>query len=183
MRLTGGATLATVHQLDPIFVQMDFPMERIDSLKVGQPVDVVLDAFPQDTFTGKVTRISPVVSTKTRVLPVIVEVANPEQRIRAGISGFARVKSTKSGTTTVPSVAVIKQQQRAMVVCVEESRAKIREVHTGPLTGSGEVQILDGLNSGDEVIVYGQDAVHENDLVNADWRNWTRRPLAGVDSP
>lgn len=178
MRLTGGVTLATVHQLDPIFVQMDFPMERIDSLEVGQPVEVVLDAFPQDTFQGKVTRISPVVSTKTRVLPVIVEVPNPELRIYAGISGFARLKNSKPASTAVPSVAVIKKHEKAMVVCVEDSRAKIREVHTGSLTEGGEVQILDGVAPGDVVMVYGQDAIEENDLVNVDWQQWTRRASA-----
>ncbi len=183
MRIGGGVMLAVVHQLDPIFVQMDFPMERIDSLKVGQPVEVVLDAFPQDTFNGKVSQISPVVSTKTRVLPVIVEVANPQHRIRAGISGFSRLKSVKPGMTAVPNVAVIKQQQKAMVVCVEDSRAKIREVHTGPMTEAGQVQILDGLKSGDEVVVFGQDALQENDFVNVDWHKWTRRQDVGKETP
>jgi RND family efflux transporter MFP subunit len=154
---------------------MDYPMERIDTLDVGQPAEVSLDAFGQETFSGKVIRIAPVVSTKTRVLPVIVEVANPGNRIRAGISGFVRVMSVKPSATTIPSVAVIKKQEKAMVICVEDSRAKLREVQTGPVIQAGHIEILDGLDSGEEVIVFGQDAVQENDVVNADWREWTRR--------
>jgi len=175
MRVGGGAVLATIHQLDPIYVQMDYPMERIDSLKLGQAAEVVLDAFAQETFTGKVIRIAPVVSTKTRVLPVMLEIPNPDNRIRAGISGFVRVKSEKAAAKTIPSVAVIKKQEKAMVVCVEDSHAKIREVRTGAETNAGEIEILSGLTGGEEVIIFGHDAIEENDPVNVKWREWTRR--------
>jgi hypothetical protein len=104
-----------------------------------------------------------------------VEVPNPELRIYAGISGFARLKNTKSNTTAVPSVAIIKKHEKAMIVCVEENRAKIREVQTGPLAENGEVEIIEGVAPGDMVMVYGHDAVEENDLVNVDWQQWTRR--------
>jgi RND family efflux transporter MFP subunit len=175
MRVGGGTVLAVVHQLDPIIVQMDYPMERLDALKPGQAAEIVLDAFPQETFNGKVVRILPVVSTKTRVLPVMVEVPNPQNRIRAGISGFVRVHGDKSSATIVPSVAVIKKDRKAMVFCVEDQRAKVREVLTGPIMESGQMEILAGLNAGDEVIVYGQDALKDDDLVNANWHEWAQR--------
>jgi RND family efflux transporter MFP subunit len=175
MRVPGGAQLAIIHQLDPILVQMDFPMERMDSLSVGETAEIVLDAYPQEKFTGRVTRILPVVSTKTRVLPVILEVPNPDNRIRAGISGFVRLECEKSPAKTVPSVAVIRKKGKAMVFCVEDSRARIREVRTGPLADEGSVAILAGLKADDEVIIHGQDEVQEDDLVNVDWQQWARR--------
>ena len=175
MRIGGGATLAVIHQLDPIYIEMDYPMERIDSLELGQKAEVVLDAFPQETFTGTVERISPVVSTKTRVLPVTIAVPNPGNRIRAGISGFVRVDSIKPNTTAIPTVAVIKKEHKAMVVCIENQRARIREVQTGPVTQNGQIEVLNGLRSGDEVVIHGQDAVQENDLVNVNWHEWSHR--------
>ena len=175
MHVGDETILAVVHQLDPILVQMDFPMERMDSLEVGQKAEVVLDAFPQEKLDGRVARILPVVSTKTRVLPVIVEVPNPQNRIRAGIPGFVRIESDKASVTTIPSVAVIKKENKAMVFCVEDSRARIREVHPGPISEAGHMAILSGLRPGDEVIIFGQDAVHENDLVNVNWHQWAQR--------
>jgi hypothetical protein len=62
-----------------------------------------------------------------------------------------------------------------MVVCIEDSRAKIREVHTGNVNEAGEIEILSGLDDGDEVVVFGQDAIQDNDVVNVDWRQWTGR--------
>lgn len=171
----GNTTLAVVTQLDPIYVQMDYPMERLDSLKLGQTAEIVLDAFPQDIFAGKVTRIAPVVSTKSRVLPVTLEIPNPENRIKAGIAGFVRIKSAKSAATAVPTVAVIKKDQKSMVVCVENSRAKMREVRTGAVIHEGEIEILDGVKPGEEIVVYGQKDVREDDVVNVDWAQWTHR--------
>jgi membrane fusion protein (multidrug efflux system) len=182
MRVGGGAVVATVHQLDPIYVQMDYPMERLDSLQLGQSAEVTLDAYAQETFTGKVIRIAPVVSTKTRVLPVMLEVPNPDNRIRAGISGFVRVKNAESKAKTVPSVAVIKKQQKAMVVTVKDNHARIREVQTGNVTKSGEIEVLGGLEVGEEVVIFGQDAIQENDRLDTNWHKWTRRDLSAVAS-
>jgi membrane fusion protein (multidrug efflux system) len=177
MEVTPGLTLAVVTQLDPIYVTMDYPMERLDSLRLDAKADIVLDAFPQDTFHGKVIRVLPVVQTKARVVPVTIEVANPGNRIKAGIAGFVRVKGTKSNVTAVPTVAVIKSKadQRSMVVCVEKGRAKVRQVRTGAVVCEGEIEVLDGLNVGDDVVVYGQKDVAENDMVNVDWHKWTHR--------
>jgi membrane fusion protein, multidrug efflux system len=177
MEVTPGLTLAIVTQLDPIYVTMDYPMERLDSLRLDAKADIVLDAFPQDTFHGKVIRILPVVQTKARVVPVTIEVSNPGNRIKAGIAGFVRVKGTKSNVTAVPTVAVIKNKddQKSMVVCVENGRAKVRQVRTGAVVREGEIEVLDGLNVGDNVIVYGQKDVQEDDHVNVDWHKWTHR--------
>jgi len=175
MTISGNTELVVIHQLDPIYVEMDFPVERLDALAIGQTTEVVLDSFPQETYGGQVIRIAPVVVPKTRVLPVIVELANRDQRIKAGITGFVRVWSEQAHGTTVPSLAVIRGENRSMVFCIEEDRARIREVQVGPMTEEGEVRILSGLQSGDQVVIYGQDVLQDNDPVNVNWRQWARR--------
>jgi hypothetical protein len=61
------------------------------------------------------------------------------------------------------------------VFCVEDGRARIREVRTGAILREGHVEILDGLQQGDEVLVYGQKDVGDGDSVNVDWHEWTHR--------
>ncbi len=152
------------------------PMERLDSLAVGQTAEIELDAFSQETFTGKVIRVAPVVSTKTRVVPIMLEVPNPDNRIKAGISGFRPREMHRSrAPRRFPAWRSSRNKRKAMVFCVEEGRAKIREIQTGEAVGTGDIQVLKGLNVGDEVIIYGHDSLNENDVVNADWRKWTRR--------
>jgi multidrug efflux pump subunit AcrA (membrane-fusion protein) len=134
-----------------------------------------------------VLRSSAQVNPQLRVFPVIVELSNPKHRIRPGISGFARLRG-RNQAKTVPSAAVIQHGGKAMVFRVEDGRARLREVQTGPAVDGGLVSVTGGLALGDQVVVYSGsfyrhwgevtrlDAyLQDNDLVDVDWRKWARR--------
>ncbi len=169
-----SAVAAEVLQVDPIHVRMDYPQERIGDVAVGQEADVVLDSSPKTTLQGVVARILPHVDVRTRVLPVIIELPNPQGRIRPGVSGFVRLKVSRSATTA-PATAVIEQDDRAMVFRVEDGRAHIHPIRTGHLVENGLIEIVDGLAAGDEVVVFGTKTLRDNDPVDTDWRKWTGR--------
>jgi HlyD family secretion protein len=172
--IDASTVLGRVLRIDPIHVRLDFPQERIDELAVGQPVEVVFDTFPQETFHGKVARVPVAVDTRNRVLPVVVEVPNPEQRVKVGVSGYGRVHVSRQATI-VPAVAVIRLDAKAMVFVVEDGWAHIREVQTGPILQPGELEVRAGLEPGDEVVVYGQQYLQDNERVDTNWRKWARR--------
>lgn len=179
--------LTQVLQTDPIWVQVDFPQERLDHLALGQKAEVVLDSSPKETFHGTVVRLLPQVRPDLRVLPVMVELSNPNGRIRPGVSGFVRLRQTRTATV-VPSVAVIEHGQHSAVFRVEQGRAHLRPVVTGRLVEPGVTEVRDGLAAGDEVVVFHsnfyrhggslekhQCYLQDNDAVDTDWRRWTRR--------
>jgi multidrug resistance efflux pump len=94
-----GMALMEIVSLDPISVIMDFPAEHMAELAVGQKAEVVLVSSPKETFQGKVVALLPRVNPNTRTLPVYIELNNPGNRIKAGVSGFARVSSDIDLTT------------------------------------------------------------------------------------
>jgi RND family efflux transporter MFP subunit len=168
------ATLTQVLKLNPLHVQMDFPQERTDEVALGQKAEIVLDSHPQQVLQATVVAISPQVSTDTRTLPVTLELINPNSRIKAGVSGFARL-SIDVKVPTLPSTAIIEQGTRAVVFRVDQDRARLTEVKTGALVGNGLLEVRRGLNVGDEAVLFGQDALLDNDSVNRDWRRWSGR--------
>jgi multidrug resistance efflux pump len=188
MEIFGNSSpLTSVLKLDPIHVRLDFPQERIDELAVGQKARVELDSFPQESFEGVVIRISPQVKPDLRVLPVTVEVRNSNNRIRAGISGFARLHVRKV-VKAIPAQAVLRQGAEAAVFCVEEGRARLRLVRVGDPVGDGLLEVRDGLTKGEEVVIYlgniykhsgdltrHDSYLQDNDAVDVNWRRWTRR--------
>jgi HlyD family secretion protein len=187
VQITGNPLpLTRVVQLDPIHVRLDFPQDRIDDLTVGQEADVVLDGFPQETFRGTVLRIAPEVNPQLRVLPVVVEVANPANRIKAGLSGFARLHVRKTAPV-VPGTAVSQSGAKAVVFRVEGGRARARVVQTGEAVAGGGLVVRGGLAAGDEVVIFhnfygraanlgtGQGYLRDNDPVDVDWRRWAGR--------
>jgi RND family efflux transporter MFP subunit len=181
-----NGVVAEVLKLDPVFVRMDFPQERLDEIAVGQKADVVLDSFPKETFQGTVVRILPQVNANLRVLPVVISVSNPKYRIKAGVSGFVRLRQTRK-TLTVPAQAILQQGSKAMVFRVEEGRARIREVTAGPIIETGMMEVREGLAAGDEIVVFHNfyantrgltktnGYLQDNDPIDPNWRQWARR--------
>ncbi|HMF12811.1 MAG TPA: efflux RND transporter periplasmic adaptor subunit, partial [Gemmataceae bacterium] len=151
--IAANAILTNVYKLDPIFVRLDFPQERLDAVGLGQRVEIVLDSFPQETFPGKVIRIAPRVDSRLRVLGVVVEVANPQYRIKAGVSGFARVLARRKAVVA-PAAAVLQQSNKAMVFRVADGRAQAREIQVGRVTEGELLPVQRGLAAGDEVVVF-----------------------------
>lgn len=179
--------LARVLQIDPIYVRLDCPQERMDEVAVGQPAEVILDSYRGETFRGKVVRTAAQVNPQLRIFPVVVALDNPKHRLHPGISGFARLRG-RGKASAVPATAVIQHADKSVVFRVENGRARLREVRTGPVLDGGLVSVTEGLAPGDEVVVYysnfyrhwGEvtrlDAyLQDNDLVDADWRKWARR--------
>jgi len=174
-RIANRTELAIIHKLDPIRLKMDFPLERIDSLQVGQEAEITLDCFPNETFDGKVVQIAPMATVQTRVLPVVIEVQNPNNRLKAGITGFVRLSMKEVPKVTVPQAAIIKRDERAMLFKVNGDRAHIQEITPGPMVKEGQIVVKAGIDAGDEVVIYGHDKLVDNDYVNTNWRGWTRR--------
>ncbi len=184
--VTSSTPLTQVFRTDPIHVRVDFPQERIDEVAVGQEAEVVLDSFLKETFKGKVIRIAAQANAQLRVLPVVVEVPNPDHRIKAGINGFVRVRATRKATAA-PALAVIQRNSKAVAFCVRDGRAHLREVRPGHLLQTGLVEIREGLEPGDEVVIFHNFYRHadkladtggylqDNDPVDTDWRKWTGR--------
>jgi RND family efflux transporter MFP subunit len=169
-----GREFTKIHRLDPIHVRVDFPQERLDDVFLGQSAEVVLDSFPKETFQARVIRIAPLADPETRVLPVVLEMANPECRIRAGLTGFARLKVHRQALV-IPRIAVNDHAEKAMVFRVDQGRSKLQEVRLGDTTEIGSVEVLSGLREGDEVVVFGSEFLRDGDSVNAEWRQWAGR--------
>jgi RND family efflux transporter MFP subunit len=183
--VTTNTPLTQVLGLEPLHVRMDFPQDRIDDVAVGQRAEVVLDNLPKETFQGTVIRISPNVSTDLRVMPVVIRLDDSGRRLRAGISGFVRIRVSKPATV-VPATALIEEGPRSLVFRVEQGRARMREVRIGHTIENGLVEVRGGLAAGDEVVIYNNfyknadkltrnnGLLLDNDAVDTDWRRWAR---------
>lgn len=86
----GSLPVLTVGQLAPVVkVMINVSENDLATLRQGQPVDVTFDAYPGETFSGKVQRIYPTVDTATRTFEVEVRIANATEKLKPGM--FARV--------------------------------------------------------------------------------------------
>ncbi len=151
-----GTPLFDVVALDPVEVEFHLPERDSGRVKVGNPVAVRVDPFPGEVFRGEVTHVAPTIDPRTRTLRVVALLANPEGRLRPGL--FARVDlglSVQRGVAMVPEEAVLERADGPVVFrLVDGQRVQRVRVRTGERR-DGYVEIREGLDLGDRVVVRG----------------------------
>lgn len=156
--MTGSLPVLTVGQLAPVVkVMINVSENDLATLRQGQPVDVTFDAYPGETFSGKVQRIYPTVDTATRTFEVEVRIANATEKLKPGM--FARV-SIDLGTqqnVVVPDRAVVKQtgSGNKYVYVLNGNTVSFERVELGQRLDNA-YELLSGIEDGDTVVITGQ---------------------------
>jgi membrane fusion protein (multidrug efflux system) len=150
-----GTDIVNVESIDPIKVDFRVPETLLASLRVGQVLDVRVDAFPDRKFPGEVFAIDPAVDPAGRSIAVRARIPNGDGLLRPGL--FARVALTLQSwpqAVMVPETAIVTFGGRVLVMKVVEGRATPQPVTTGIRRGT-LVHVTQGLAAGDVVITAG----------------------------
>lgn len=145
----------------------DVPVSELDirKLKMGQTVEIFADACPERNFNGSIQRIYPQVEAKTRNAMVEIRISDPCPNLRAGM--FVRVTFTTrilEKVIAIPLHAIIDRPQKKICFIVNEGKATEVTVSTG-LESEGWIEIVEGLNEGDVLIVEGQEQLKNGSMV------------------
>ncbi|MDZ7360599.1 MAG: efflux RND transporter periplasmic adaptor subunit [candidate division KSB1 bacterium] len=86
--VSGGTLIATVANMDSVYVQAEVDEVDIGQVQIGQRAKVVADAFPDDVFYGKVLRVAPLATVEQNVTTfnVTIVVQNPGSKLKAGMN-------------------------------------------------------------------------------------------------
>jgi membrane fusion protein, heavy metal efflux system len=147
----------TVADIDTMWMMANVPEGDSPALKIGQPVQVKVDAFPGRVFDARVTTIGATVDANTRRVLVRSEVKDPQHELRPGM--FADFVIRVGGPTRSPAVAldgVVREGDGTMTAWVTADRRHFarRLVKIGERRG-GYWQILDGVQAGELVATEG----------------------------
>ncbi|MBW8002914.1 MAG: efflux RND transporter periplasmic adaptor subunit [Planctomycetes bacterium] len=150
-------TLAKIGKLDELQIRTDIAERFISKVTLGGGALLSFEAFPDATFEARVVEISPVVDPISRTLEIKLALLRPDHRVKSGMFAEIRlITETKETAVKVPSDAVMTRYGNSFVfVLGEDDRVERRTVSTG-ITMDGAVEIVDGLDSGEEVVVSGQ---------------------------
>ena len=159
------APVADVVDITRVRLVANIVEKDLKELQSGNSTSVEVDAFPGEKFSGRIARVSPVLDPATRTAPIEIEIPNPDYRLKPGM--YARVGITtqaKKEALVLPSTAVVDLGGRRGVFQLQNDVAVFRTVQVGSEQGS-LVEILGGLNEGDEVISTGAGALRDGDRV------------------
>jgi HlyD family secretion protein len=151
-----GQTIIDLPDLSTMLVQTTVNEVDVSKLEVGQKVEVKLDAFPEPTFYGKVTKIGALAKAKSyesriRVFDVEITLDDHDERLKPGMAAKAEIIiDTIPDAVWVPIEAVFEKGERRIVYLAERSSYHPQEVEVGPRSDI-EVTITSGLSGGERV--------------------------------
>jgi membrane fusion protein (multidrug efflux system) len=143
------------------------PEKYVAGMAEGAKVEFTVPAFPNQTFSGTIARIAHSVDTKTRTMPVELDVFNPGRRLASGMFPEVLWPVRRSGPTLfVPMSAVARTTEATFVVRIRDGNAEWVNVQTGELDGK-LIEIFGDLRDGDQVAVRGTDELRPGTQVVA----------------
>jgi len=165
--LNVGDKIVTLQTLQPIYADFSLPQQRLSQLSVSQRVQLRTDAYPGQTFAGRINAISPKVDTGTRNVQVQATLDNPQAKLLPGMFGNLGVNvGEPMRTLTLPQAAITYNPYGATVFVIKPAekagpdgkkplQASQVFVTTGETRGD-QVAVTKGLQAGDEVVTSGQ---------------------------
>ncbi len=151
--VSSASIIATLLRSNPIKIQIQIAEADVPAVVIGRGVSIQVDAYKDRSFAGIVTGINPAVDPSSRSAIVEASIENPDNALRSGMFGTARITKEGGGTGVfVPKAAVYNdeatQSYRAFVIV--DGVAKLRVLQLGTEEGDS-YQILDGL-AADETV-------------------------------
>ncbi len=160
--LDNAATIATIANLDTVWVVGDVFERDLGSVQVGRQVNVVVPAYPQVTLTGRVDNISDAIDPTTHTLKLRVVLNNPGHRLKSDMFASIRVPGAPRSRFLLPATAIFYEGDKTYVfVSDPQNKLDKREVAVGRTVDTGgkkNIEVLSGLNDGDKVGGRGQRA-------------------------
>jgi cobalt-zinc-cadmium efflux system membrane fusion protein len=152
--LDNAPNLFTIADLSSVWVLSDVYENNLAQVHMGDRAEIELNAYPNRRFSGRVANIGKLLDPNTRTAKIRIELPNQNGMLRPNM--FAMVRFISQGAEArlvVPESAVLRLQDRDWVfVKGNGNQFRRTEVHAGPVGSDRMMQILSGLQRGEQVV-------------------------------
>lgn len=156
-----GTPIANVEKVDVLKVDFKIPEVHLGDVKMGQRIELTVDAHPGRTFDGEIYAVNPAVDVNGRALQLRARLANPDQVLKPGL--FARILikgTTERDVVMIPEAAVLPRGQETFVFVVDGNKAVERKVKLGQ-RANAQVEVVEGLTPPATIVTAGQQKLRD----------------------
>lgn len=155
-----GEIIITLLPVNPFQIEVDIYEEDVVKIKVGNPVDISLVAFPDQIFKGKVVAIDPaekltegVVYYKVTIDPALIHEGGVSEGVKLGMTADVLIKTaSKENVLVIPAETIQEKNGKTIVQVLKNGKIEEREIEIG-LRGSYDlVEVISGIGEGEKVI-------------------------------
>ena len=156
--------LFVVQNITPVKMLINISESNYSKVKKGMEVELVAEAFPNETFKGKVNLVYPTIDPRSHTFPVEIIVDNKNEKLRPGMFTRVTINYGNNFRVVVPDNAVLKQvgaDDKYVYVLNEDNTVTYTPVKLGVRMGN-RYEITSGLNDGDVIVTSGQTRLKNN---------------------
>ena len=160
-----GPELFHISQSGTLRVYVNVPQAYVPDMKVGLPVDVLVDEFPGENFPGKIVRYAGALDAASRTLLVEVQIPNAKAELFPGMFCRLRFRLPSDPAILIPSNdAIIRAEGTLVAVVTPENTLHFQKVSLGRDFGT-QIEVRAGLAEGSHIVDNPGDALSEGLLV------------------
>ena len=149
------APLMTVTNLDHLWVTVNVPEDLLGAVTAGQPADVVLAAYPDQTLHGKIAFVATVLDADTRRAKARIAFDNPGRQLKPNMFATARLAAAPSSHPEVPTAALLMSNDSVSVFVETAPWTFTRRMVVPGRENADLVSVRKGLVAGERVVVRG----------------------------
>lgn len=165
--VASSTAITTIGDVSNLQIRAKIPERYVAFLKRGLKAAITLEAYPDETFSATVKKVSPVLDPQSRTKEILLSFDRSDPRINAGM--FAKLTlftADYSGQIVVPANSVVEKNGKNMMFVLDEDSGtvKIREVELGNSVDN-MVQVLSGIYEGEKIVVEGMSSISDGSKV------------------
>lgn len=150
-----GTEIATISDISSIKLDFPVPETMLSAIRPGQPIVARAAAWPDESFSGRIATIDPVINPNTRAVTVRARLPNPGNRLKPGMLLTVNIETAPRAAPAVPELAVVGEGDNRFVYVVgADNKVRRTNVKTGMRSG-GKIEIVEGLPQNARVVTEG----------------------------
>ena len=164
--MPAGMHILQIENFNPVKLIINVSENLYTSITKGMEVDVMMEVYPDEKFSGKVSLIHPTINQSTHTFPIEVQIQNSDSRIRPGMFARVNINFGSKENILVPDASVLKQvgSNDRHVFVIKDGKADKRVITIGQHLGSF-YEVVSGVEAGDEIVVAGASRLTDNQEV------------------
>jgi RND family efflux transporter MFP subunit len=156
-----------VENMSRVKLEIDLSEDAFGYLEVGNKCIVTVDAIPDRSFEGTISKIFPSINAVSKTFKVTIVIDNPDMKLRSGMTARAQVvQKVRNDAVNAPKTAFLPGEEGFYVFKISGGKVIKTPVKIG-IEGNDAYEIVNGLAPGDYVVVEGQVGLSDGLLVKA----------------
>lgn len=165
--LAAGQTAFRITETSELLAHLQIPQTELSKFNVGHKATVEVASMPGRRFAATIIRISPTIDTRNGTFRATALLENADGQLAPGMFGrFTVAYEMHANALVIPKNALLDEDQEKTVYVVQDGAVVRRVVETG-FEEDGRVEILDGLQDDDQVVVLGHSSLRDGSKVLA----------------